>query len=74
MCGRHALSIVPLVKSPNTHYVGGWMGPRARVDGIGETPPPGFELRTVQSVASPSTDHAIPPPLSGGHRGFFFRK
>ena len=38
---------------PGTHCIGGWVGPRAGLDGCGKSrpPPPGFYLRTVQPVA-----------------------
>ena len=37
------------------------MGPTAGLDGCGKSrPPPGFDPRTVQSVASRYTDWAIP--------------
>ena len=37
------------------------MGPRAGVDSCGKSrPPPAFDPRTVQSVANPNTDYAIP--------------
>ena len=37
-----------------TRCIGGWVGPRAGLDGCGKSrPPPGFDSRTVQSVASP---------------------
>jgi hypothetical protein len=40
-----------------THYTGGWVGPRAGLDGCGKSrPPPGFDPRTVQPVASRYTD------------------
>jgi len=36
-----------------THYTGGWVGPRVGLDGRGKSrPPPGFDPRTVQLVAS----------------------
>ena len=38
---------------PGTHCTGGWVGPRAGLDGRGiSRPPPGFDPRTVQPVAS----------------------
>ena len=44
-------------KKPGTHCIGGWVGPRARLDGCGKSlPPPGFDPRTVQPVASRYTD------------------
>jgi len=46
-----------------THCIGGWVGPRAALDGCGLSRlPPGFVFRTVQSVASCYTDGAIPAP------------
>ena len=48
-------------KDPGTHCTGGWVGPRAGLDGCGKIlPPPGFDPRTVQPVASHYTDWAIP--------------
>ena len=42
---------------PGTHCIGGWVGPRAGLDGCGKCHlPPGFETRTVQPVASRYTD------------------
>jgi len=38
---------------PGTSCIGGWVSPRAGLDGCGKTrPPPGFDPRTVQPVAS----------------------
>jgi len=38
---------------PGTHCIGGWVGPRAGLDGCGKSrPPPGFDPRTVHPVAS----------------------
>ena len=34
---------------PGIHCIGGWLSPRASLDGCGKSrPPPGFDLRTVQ--------------------------
>ena len=44
---------------PGTHCIGGWVGHRAGVDGCGKScppPPPGFNPRNVQPVASRYTD------------------
>ena len=42
---------------PGTHYIGGWVGLRAGLDRGGKfRPPPGFDPRTVQPVASRYTD------------------
>jgi len=49
---------------PCTHCIGGWVGPRAGMDGCGKSrPQPGFEPQTVQPVASRYTDWAIPALL-----------
>ena len=46
---------------PGTPCIGGWVGPRAGLDGCGKSrPPPGSDPRTVQPVASRYTDWAIP--------------
>ena len=53
---RHA----PAALTPGeigTHCTGGWVGPRAGLDGCAKfRPPPGFDPRTVQPVASRYTD------------------
>ena len=47
---------------PGTHGTGGWVGPRAGLDRCGKSrPPPGFDPRTVQPVASRYTDWATRP-------------
>jgi hypothetical protein len=55
---------------PGTHCIRGWMGPRARREGCGKiSPPPGFDPRTAQPIASRYTDGAIP-----AHHKFGIRK
>ena len=45
---------------PGTYCIRGWVGPRAGLDGCEKyRPPPGFDHRTVQPVASRYTDYAI---------------
>jgi hypothetical protein len=45
---------------PGTHCRGGWVGPRVGLDGCWKSrPPPGFNPRTVQPIASRYTDLAI---------------
>jgi hypothetical protein len=39
-CQRHALAVLPQEK-PGTHCTGGWVGPRAGLDGCGEIPSTG---------------------------------
>jgi len=54
---RHAPAALPPGKRPGTHCIGGWVGSSADLDGCGKSrPPPGFDLRTVQPVASRYTD------------------
>ena len=49
---------------PSTHHIGGWLGPGAGLDWCGKSrPPPGFDPRTIQSVASCYTNYAILPPV-----------
>ena len=46
---------------PGTHYLVGWVSPRAGLDGCEKSrPPPGFDPLTVQPVASRCTDCTIP--------------
>jgi hypothetical protein len=46
---------------PDTHSIGGWVGPRTGLDGCGKSrSPPGFDLRNMQPVASRYTGWAIP--------------
>jgi hypothetical protein len=54
---HHASAALPPVKRLGTHCIGGWVGPRAGLDGCGKfRPPPGFDPRTVQPVVSRYTD------------------
>jgi hypothetical protein len=54
------LPLNPPGKRPGAHCIGGWEGPRAGLDGCGKSrPPPGFDPRTVQPVASRYTDSGI---------------
>jgi hypothetical protein len=53
---RHAPAALPRER-PGTHCIGSWVGPRAGLDGcVKSRPPPGFDPRTVQPVASRYTD------------------
>ena len=64
---RHAPAALRPGKSSGTHCIGGWVGPRAGLDGCGKSHPiPGFDPRTVQSVASRYTDWAIATPCMAG--------
>jgi hypothetical protein len=61
----HAPAALPSGKKPGTHCVGGWVGPRAGLDGWGKSPPPPpeFDSRTVQPVASRYTGYAKRPTV-----------
>ena len=54
---------LPPGKTP-AHCTGGWVGPRAGLDGwkISPPPPPGFDPRTVQPVVAIPTE--LPGPRS----------
>jgi len=53
---RHAPAALPRERYC-AHCIGGWVGLRAGLDGCGKSrPPPGFDPRTVQPVASRYTD------------------
>jgi hypothetical protein len=61
----HAPAALYLRERPGTHWTGGWVGPRAGLDRCEiSRPPPGFDPRTVQPVASRYTDWATGPTLS----------
>jgi hypothetical protein len=53
---RHAPASLPPGKIPGTHFIGGWWAPGPVWTGAENSPPPGFDLQTVQSVASRYTD------------------
>ena len=59
---RHAPAALPPVKTryPLYRRLGGPQGRSGQVRKI--SPPPGFDLRTVQPVASRFTDCAVPAP------------
>ena len=69
---RWVVRITPQVlyprESPGTYCIGGWVCPRAGLDGCGKSrpPPPGFDPWTVKPVASHYTDCAIPVHIQGG--------
>jgi len=61
---RHAPTTLPPGKRPGTHYIGGWVGPRASPGWVQKIPPPpGFDPRTLQPVASRYTNYAMLAPL-----------
>ena len=61
---RHAPAALYSRERRGTHCTGGWVGHRAGVDRCRKSrPPPGFDPRTVQPVASRYTDYATRPTL-----------
>ena len=59
---RHAPADLYPRERHGTHYTGGWVGPRACLDRYGKSrPPPRFDPRTVQPVASRYIDYATRP-------------
>ena len=47
----HATATLLPRKRAGTHYKGGWVGPRASLDGNGKSHPPlGFDLQTIQPI------------------------
>jgi hypothetical protein len=59
---RHNPAAFPQERS-GSYCVGGWVGPKAILEGCGKSPPPpprGFDPRTVHPVASRYTDCAVP--------------
>ena len=66
---RHAPAILSPGKRPGTHCKGGWLGPRANLDGCGKSrPASGFDPPTFQHVANRCTDWAIATPKFRGSR------
>jgi len=62
---RHTPAALYPWERPGTHCTGGWMGPRAGLDRCRKSrPPPGFDPRTVQPVASRYTGSASRPGRS----------
>ena len=56
---RHAPAAFYPWERLGTHCTGGWLGPRVCLDKCGKSrSPPGFDLRTVQPLASRFTDYA----------------
>jgi hypothetical protein len=56
----HVPAAIPPGKNPGMHCIGGWVGPRAGLDGCEKSrppfPPPGFYPRSIQPVACRYTD------------------
>jgi hypothetical protein len=68
--------LYPGAKIPDTHYIGGWVGPRSGMDGCGKSlPPTGIDPRTFRHVSSryPGPLHLQDIILLWTHRCRFFR-
>jgi len=57
---QHAPAALYPRERPGTHFTGGWVDPRAGMDGRKISSPPGFDRRIFHPVTSPYTDWAIP--------------
>ena len=69
---RHVSAAAPQER-PGTHCIGGWVGYTAGLDGCWKSrPPPGFDPRTVQPVASRYTDWVITARYGQRVLVFFF--
>jgi hypothetical protein len=55
-----------LSPGPDSDCTVDWVHSRVGLDGCGKSHAPGFDLRTVQPVASSYTDSAIPAQNSDG--------
>ena len=49
----HGPAVLSPGKKPGTHCIGDWVGPQGRAERVWKiSPPPGFDPRTIQPVAS----------------------
>jgi hypothetical protein len=70
---RHAPAALYPRERAGTHCIGGWVGPRAGIDRfVKSRPPPAFDPRTVQPVASRYTDYDTRPASSWMHKTLYF--
>ena len=61
---RHVPAALYPLERPGTHFTGGCVSPRDGLDTCGKSrPPPGFDPRTVQPVASRYTEYATRPTV-----------
>ena len=59
----HAAVALPTGKRHDTHCIGGWVIPRTGPKGCGKShPPPGFDSRTVQTIAQSLYQLSYPGP------------
>ena len=60
---RHAPAALPPGRSSVTHCTGAWVSLGQVWMGTENSPPPGFELRTVQPVSNRYSDYANPAAI-----------
>jgi hypothetical protein len=56
----------PRERAPGTHWIGGWLGPRASLDDVEKRNSRNSEVSAVQPVASRYTDYASRTPNENG--------
>jgi len=61
---QHALAALYLRERPGTHFTGGWVGPRAGLDGRKISSPPGLDPGPSSPLVSRYTDWATRPTWS----------
>ena len=64
---QHAPAALYLRERPGTHFTGGWVGPRADLDGRKISSPPGFDPGTSSPQLSRYTDWATGPTITKGY-------
>ena len=71
---RHARDNLYPQERPSTHCTGGWVGPRVGLDRCGKSrPPPGFDPRSVQPIASHYTYWATWPTWTSRPMAKYFK-
>ena len=62
---RHVPAALPLGKRPGTHCIGGWMGPRAGLEGCGKSHPTGIRSQDRPARSESLYHLRYPGPLFG---------
>ena len=60
----HAPAALPQGKTPGTHCIGGWFGPRAGLDGRGKSGPPGIRFSDLTARSESLYQLHYPDPHS----------
>ena len=69
VCGQHQVPDILLPrKTASTYFTESWVAPRAVWSGKKISPPPGFDRRNVEAVASCYTDWATPANINIKYR------